>query len=162
MSATEWTALVVAAIGAVGAIVLQGLQMYFSYKRDSVMKATTQAVERKLDHNTQLTSVVKTKVDENTTLTEEVKTSADKASQHVEGCDERMKVLNAKLATHDSRINSLEGKVNDIQKTVELLGKNIDSTRHEMRNDLQTLMNKLDLLMVIGKSNSVTTKQTAT
>lgn len=59
MSATEWTALTVAAIGALGValgnVVLQALQMWLTYKRDLSLKEGTAKVEQKVDANTKIT-----------------------------------------------------------------------------------------------------------
>lgn len=104
--------------------------------------------EQKADQAARTAAIINRKVDENTSLTTEVKASAEKASQHVEGCDERMKNLNSKLADHDARIAAVEARVTAVQAAAESLGKNVDSTRHEMRGHLQAVVNKLDLLML--------------
>lgn len=91
---------------------------------------------------------VEKKLDDNTAITHEVKASADKASLHVEGCDERMRTLNARLTDHDTRISSVEARLTAVQATADNLAKNVDSTRHEMRGHLQSVSNKLDLIMI--------------
>jgi hypothetical protein len=46
METSGWIALTVAAIGAVGSVVLQALHMYLSYKRDMAIKEKVEIVAR--------------------------------------------------------------------------------------------------------------------
>lgn len=55
MSAAEWTALVMAAIGAVGALLLQAWAMYLAYRRDMESKERDVSMTKKVDQNTAIT-----------------------------------------------------------------------------------------------------------
>lgn len=137
MNAAELTALVVAAIGAVGAVALQGLQMYFSYLRDQENKEKVkEAVKNTNVVNAKVDSVV-AKIDDNTAITTQAKDAATNFKQHSEACTQDIR-------GHEARIATLEAQIG-------LINKNIDSTRHEMRTNLQTVMNKLDTMMLVAK-----------
>ena len=91
-------------------------------------------------------SIVGTKIDHNTAMTAETKEAATKANEHAVACnDERVKILKM-IAGNESRINSIEGDMSTLKVLVEALSKSVDSTRHEMRGHLQSVVNKLDLM----------------
>lgn len=102
----------------------------------------------KLKYGVDQVEAVSGKVDVNTAITTATKESADKASEHVEGCNEERVSMLRSLADHDGRIKSLEVQMTALKVSVDSVSKDIASTRHEMRGHLQTLMTKLDLMMV--------------
>ena len=55
------------------------------------------------------------------------------------------------LEDHAMRIQALEGKIGAVEVKIEGLGKNVDSTRHEIRGHFQTVMNQLNIGSVLRK-----------
>lgn len=145
MNATEWTALIVAAIGALGAVVLQGLQMWLSYKRDLDTKAKAEEAAIKAEAVKVKVESVVAKIDENTEITTQAKDAASNFKDHSEACTQD-------LREHDARIAALEGQMAVLHSSVDTVSKNIDNTRHEMRTNIQTVMNKLDTMMLLAKT----------
>lgn len=90
--------------------------------------------------------VVEDKVDHNTQITAKAAEAATKASIHAETCDDERTNLLKSLSEHDVRISGLESQMSALKVMTEALSKNVDSTRHEMRGQLQTLVSKLDLM----------------
>ena len=112
-----------------------------SVAADSASKAAHKAdsVENKIDHNNAMTA--------------EIKDVTTKVGEHAAACDEeRLKILST-LTNHDQRIASLETQMTSLKSSVDGISikidsntKNIDSTRHELRGHMQTLVSKLDIL----------------
>lgn len=86
---------------------------------------------------------VEQKVDENTAISTLAKDSAAKAEHQTNGALSKFRDT---VADHGNRLTSLEKQTASLQTLVEVLTKNIDSTRHEMRGHLQTITSKLDLM----------------
>lgn len=123
----------------VGTWITMWLKLRYGLERGEEIARKAVEVEHKVDQNTQITSIAKD--------------AAFKAAEHAEDCDNRWKELdstwekvNFALQDHQSRILALEGKFAALQTQVESVGKNIDSTRHEMRGHLQTIGTKLDII----------------
>jgi hypothetical protein len=91
MDAAGWTALVVAAIGAIGSIVLQAIHMILSYRRDT-------AIKQDVDVNTQLTKDGTEKASQNAAV------AANAAKTAAAKSDAVAAELNGKLET---RITSI-------------------------------------------------------
>lgn len=151
LNATELTALVVAAIGAIGAVVLQALHMYLAYRRDISLKGDVKAAVDQTAAVAATAEAVESKLDDNTAITKETKEAATAVGQHNEACNTEITRLATVSAQHHDRISALEGQMARLAVTVEAASKNVDSTRHEMRTNLQTVMNKLDGLMMLAK-----------
>lgn len=88
---------------------------------------------------------VENKIDHNTHLTVQAKEAAKKASEHTVICDNDRKEIFTAIKDHDARIRSLEAQMASLNVSVDGLGKNIDSTRHEIRGHLQTVMNTIQM-----------------
>ncbi len=140
MNATEWTALTVAAIGAIGAVVLQAMQMYFSYRRDTAMKDKAEEAVKKAD-------AVEKKLDNNTVITTAAKDAAQQAEKQTNGV---LTDYREQVDGHDRRIATMEREIGELKLLVGTAIKNVDSTRHEVRNHLQTIMTQLGIIAVAG------------
>jgi hypothetical protein len=80
---------------------------------------------------------VEDKIDANTAITKKID------GQTNGGLDDR-------FADHAARITALETKIVSVDAKQDSLGKNMDSTRHEMRGHFQTISNALSLLNARG------------
>lgn len=78
---------------------------------------------------------VEDKIDSNTEMTARIEEQTNGA------LDAKL----SQLSDHAKRISALESKLDANTVKLESVSKNIDSTRHEMRGHLQTIVNKLDL-----------------
>lgn len=94
----------------------------------------------KADEAARVAKVVEDKVDDNTAITARIE------KQTNGGLDERLDIKFQQLADHDARITALEAKVEAVKVATDALGKNLDSTRHEMRGHLQTISTNLHVL----------------
>lgn len=103
-------------------------------------------VEKKADEAALKAAEVEGKIDGNTQITSEVRNATAKVAEHVIDCDEERKTLLRNINAHESRILNLENQMLSLKASVDLVSKNMDSTRHEVRGHLQTLTNKLDLI----------------
>jgi hypothetical protein len=63
---------------------------------------------------------------------------------------EAMRPMVDRLNDHANRINNLEQKMALLRESMDSLGKNVDSTRHEMRGHFQTIANNLAVMAVAG------------
>jgi predicted nucleic acid-binding Zn-ribbon protein len=95
---------------------------------------------------------VSDKLDNNTAITTQAKDAAEEASAHATNCDGDRIAIAKMVSDHSSRIVILESQMTELKCSVDEAGKNIDSTRHEMRSQLQAVMNKLDLIMLRAPS----------
>lgn len=99
--------------------------------------------------------VLEAKVDHNTSLTTDVKEAASAAANHAATCDEQREKIVKMLDDHDGRIASLEMQIAAMNVSMGAVSRNVDSTRHEIRGHLQTLMSKIDIMgTTIPKNNA--------
>lgn len=106
-------------------------------------------VEQKIDRNS---SAISDKLDHNTMVTTEAKNAAVKAEHQTNGV---MKHYQERINDHDSRIGALEAQISAMKESVAVVAKNIDTTRHEMRGHLQTITNKLDIMVAVKAPSGV-------
>lgn len=90
----------------------------------------------KLKYGEKKVEAVSTKIDANTALTKKID------GQTNGGLDDR-------FADHAARITALESKVSAVDAKQDAIAKTLDSTRHELRGQLQAIT---QLLMVAGMS----------
>lgn len=101
--------------------------------RYGVEKAEEAATKAKL---------VEHKIDTNTQITERIEKQTNGP----------LSARLQQLEDHAARIGTLEVKVETIRTGLENVGKNIDSTRHEMRTQLQTVISNLHVLSIASSS----------
>jgi hypothetical protein len=94
------------------------------------------SVEGKIDDNTALTKAVAKNTGEALPVLNKIERQTNG------GLDARLE----QIADHAKRIGALEGQMAALKVSVDSASKNVDSTRHEVRGHMQTVMNKLDLL----------------
>lgn len=157
MSATEWTALVVAAIGAIGAVVLQALQMYFSYKRDTSIKKDmgtaaikVEEVKEKIDHNTVITREG-TAVAATNAAVAAVSAAESKAATH-----EMSKSLEKKLnggidAAVAQAVDPMKKILDEHTSKIEELNQYVHKKNHDLLDAMQVQSTKLDSLILLLK-----------
>lgn len=143
MSATELTALIVAAIGALGAVALQALQMYFSYKRDLVLKSKAEEVAS-------TTRVVESKLDTNTSIT---KTNIKQAHITKEAVESLDKKLNGGIDA------AVESAVRPLRKILDEHSSQDEQNMKEIKDKLEELKTKIDNISV-AKDSGPNTSQT--
>ena len=113
---------------------------------EAVVKA--EVVEGKIDRNTIATRDVESKIDCNTLITERI----EKQTNGV--LDARI----AELANHARRITSVETSIEGMKVGLQALLNALDSRRHEMRGQLQTIINNLQLLSVSPRTTDQVAK----
>lgn len=153
MSATELTAIIVAAIGAIGAVLLQGLQMYLSYKRDMVIRQKTETVEAKISDNTNIT------IRGNRAATVAAEQAVVAASEARGKSEEIVETINKKLnggvdAAITSAIEPIQKVVQEHTTKIEELNKYVHQRNHDIVNALQTNTNKIQILIDTMKGPS--------
>lgn len=132
MSAEGWVLI----ISAVFLGLTQITGMVLSYMRDRDKSSKLDRIEHGLEENTEKTNAITDKVDTNTEMTARIE-------QQTNG------PLTESLSTlqeHDKRITALEADLKAVKVSIEGMDRNLNSTRHEMRGHLQSVMNKLDIL----------------
>lgn len=117
------------------------LKLKYSEKKAEELAVKTDSIESKTDS-------VEQKIDENTHLTVQAREATHRFREHTEACDDRLNKLNKTLSDHDSRIIALEAQMVALRISMETIDKNVNSTRHEMRGHLQTIVTKMDLMTV--------------
>lgn len=164
MNGAEWTALAVAAIGAIGAIVLQALQMYLSYKRDT-------SIEGKVDENTKITTNSSEVADKNSraavetamsaaTNTADIKEVTESIKRKLNGgidsaISDAVRPINDKLVTY-SEMN--DKNVRDMNDKIVKLNEYVRTRNHDMLTALQTLSNQVGAVILKIEENSKTAK----
>lgn len=89
---------------------------------------------------------VENKIDHNTQVTTQAAVAAKQASVHSKTCDdERTEILKV-LEGHETRIGGLELQMTALKTSIDEVGRNLATTRHDLRNQLQVMVSKLDLL----------------
>jgi chromosome segregation ATPase len=96
---------------------------------------------------------METKLDANTDMTEQTKTAADTINAKSNVWQDEIIRIATVLEDHDIRIASLESQIATLRLAVESVNKNVDTTRHEFRGSLQTIMNKIDI-MAMGSNSA--------
>lgn len=90
----------------------------------------------KLRYGVQKVEEASHKVDENTVLTKKIDGQTNGG-------------MDVKFADHAARITTLESEVSSLRVELSSIGKNLDSTRHEMRGHLQSITNSLQILATV-------------
>lgn len=125
-------------------------------KAETAATTAAQVATRRAD-------VVENKLDHNTVVSTEAKDAAVQASEHSAACDEDRQQLAKVMGDHDVRITALEGQMVALKMSVDGVIKSVDSTRHEMRGHLQTVIGKLDILgMALPRPTPVVVASTPT
>lgn len=105
------------------------VKLRYGVKKAEEVSVKAESVENKIDHNT--------------ILTQEAKDAANKASDHTSLCDVERKEMLSAMRDHEARISSIEGQMAMIKGSVDSVQKDLTSTRHEIRGNLQTITNML-------------------
>lgn len=123
----------------VGIIGFFTLWLKLKYGVEKVDEAATNAqkVEKKIDENTRITARIEQQT--NGPLTSRLAKFEEKLGQ---------------LEDHNTRISALEVKVEATRTALDSLSKNLDSTRHEIRGQLQTISTSLHILSIKGYGES--------
>ncbi len=175
MSETGWTALVVAVIGAFGTafggVILQALQMWFSYKRDLTLKSKVDDAKVEAIAAKQQAAVVEKKIDENTAVTQagttaasiSAKDAAETAVQAKAATESMADTINKKLnGGIDSAISKAVAPVQEsldnhkikfdaLDAKVEELKVYMHERNHNLLNGLDTISKRLELVFQIIK-----------
>ncbi len=165
MSAAEWTAAgaaVVAAIGAVGAIILQALQMYFTFKR-----ATT--IEGKVDDNTKITKdSAKAAVENSKVAVATAKTAATAATETKAVADGINKKLNGGIDAAiaeairpvkdklDSHSELDDKNMREINEKIAKFTEYQHTRNHDIVTALQALTNQVAALIAMAEQKDKT------
>jgi flagellin-like hook-associated protein FlgL len=137
---------VITVVSTIAGVVVLWLQLRRTDAKAKLAATKAAACEEKMDANAK---VVETKLDVNTKLTEKID------EQTNGGLDKKL----AEIASHAQRIAALEAtvvgvknKIDGVEGKVDVLGKNLDSTRHEFRGHFGTITNTLtSLTLASGK-----------
>lgn len=92
----------------------------------------------KLRYGIRKTESVESKLDDNTAMTASIQRQTNGV------LDTRL----SQLDDHGTRIAALEAKMEAMKAALDGLGHNLDSTRHELRGQLQTITSGLQLLSI--------------
>ena len=124
------------------------LKLKYSEKKAEELAIKTDSIESKTD-------TVEQKIDENTHITVQAREATHRFREHTEACDDRLTKLNKVLSDHDSRIIALEAQMVALRLSMETIDRNVNSTRHEMRGHLQSIVNKMDLMVTTGTASKI-------
>ncbi len=98
-------------------------------------------------------AVVEAKIDNNTVISTQAKDAAQNAERQTNGVmtgyDSHITNLVQTTTEHHKRITELEARIVELAVSVANVNKNVDTTRHEFRGTLQTLMNKMDIMATV-------------
>lgn len=93
-------------------------------------------------------NAVEGKVDENTLITERIeKQTNGPLTQKVAELERKFNGRVSQIEDHAIRVNALEVRIERVMLSIDSLSKNADSTRHEMRSLMQTMINNQALIL---------------
>lgn len=133
---TVMTGVVTIVMGVIGFLTLW-VKLKYGVERADEAAENAQKVEKKLDENTKITARIEQQT--NGPLTTRLAKFEEKLGQ---------------LEDHNTRIGALEMKVEATRTALDGLNKNLDSTLHEIRGQLQTINTSLHILSIKGHVDS--------